>query len=333
MLRYRVTPWRTSAARPVTRGLARPPLPAGSAPACPFVPVQISGISACLRRGAAALLLASLAGCHSVPAVPERLAAAEARAAAAGLHPRLLAPAPLPLQAFARLGCAGQDLSVYIEGDGYAWVSASRPSSNPTPVNPVALLLAAADPACNVVYLGRPGQYHADGVDPRYWLDARFAPEVVDSYVAALGRLREESGAPRLHLAGFSGGGAVAALVAARLAREGRVPVTLRTVAGNLDTAAWVKRLRLTPLSGSLNPADEAALLAGVPQLHFAGGRDRQVPPQVLEAYLARLPSRDCVQVVNLAEAAHAGPWEAAWTEALRSLPSCHGAAPAAVAR
>jgi hypothetical protein len=272
-----------------------------------------------------------LAACSTAPAPGERQAQARQKAAAAGLVPLSLAASPLPLRGFARLGCPGGDLSLYIEGDGYAWISVDMPSPDPTPVNPVALSLAALDPACNVVYLGRPGQYGAGRVNPRYWQAARFAPEVVASYVAVVRDLARRQQAPRVHLAGYSGGGALAALVAARLQREGGPPVTLRTVAANLDTDAWIAALRLSPLTGSQNPGREAAVLETVPQQHLTGSQDRQVSAAVLDAFLARLSTRACVQVVTVA-AGHAGPWEDAWREALLRMPDCRQSASAPAA-
>lgn len=268
---------------------------------------------------ALALALA-LAGCAGLPDAATRTRAAESLAAAAGLQAFVPVNTPLPLHGFARLGCPGAAISVYIEGDGLAWINVSMPSPDPTPLNPVALQLAALDSGCNVVYLGRPGQYRG-GVDSRYWLGARFAPEVIDSYVAALHGLTGVGSGTALTLTGYSGGGAVATLVAARLQAEG-VPLVLRTVAGNLDTEAWTKRRKLSPLAGSLNPASVAAALATVPQLHLSGRRDRQVPAWVLESYLARLPARNCVQVVDV-DANHAGPWREAWGAALAQPPAC----------
>lgn len=276
------------------------------------------------RRVARAVVLALapgmlvLAGCTSLPDAATRTQSAERLATAAGLQAFVPAAAPLPLRGFARLGCPGEAISVYIEGDGLAWISVSMPSPDPTPLNPVALQLAALDPGCNVVYLGRPGQYRG-GVDSRYWLGARFAPEVIDSYVAALHGLARAGTA--FTLTGYSGGGAVATLVAARLQAEG-VSLVLRTVAGNLDTDVWTKRRKLSPLAGSLNPASVAAALATVPQLHLRGRRDRQVPAWVLESYLARLPARNCVRVVDV-DADHAGPWREAWSAALAQPPAC----------
>lgn len=274
-----------------------------------------------LRRMGLLGAVALLAACTTLPPPAERHAAATALAAGAGLQPWRAEGSPsLPLAGFARLGCPGEPLHAYVEGDGLAWLSASRPSPDPTPLAPVALELAVRDPACNVLYLGRPGQYGAFA-DSRYWLGARFAPEVVARYVEVLHREQARLSAPRLQLAGFSGGGALAALVAARLAREGGA-VTLYTIAGNLDPGTWARRRKLSPLRESLSPVTEAATLATVPQRHLVGRDDRQVPAWVLQAYRERLPAQDCVSVQEVA-ADHRGPWAAAWRAALESPPAC----------
>lgn len=287
-----------------------------------------------------------ITGCATVPSVSERIAAAQALAAAANMAPFIAGssaggvhalvgsadvpgtarpPGPaIPLHGFARLSRQGADLTVYIEGDGRAWINRTLPSPNPTPINPVGLYLAAQDRSANVVYLARPGQYAgtAAGTDSRYWLAARFAPAVIDAYEAAVRELAITHQAPAVHLVGYSGGAAVAALLAARLQAEHKIPVTLRTIAGNLDIAAWTRLKRITPLAGSLNPADVAAALRDVPQLHLTGTRDRQVPHVVLDAFLARLPTQRCVRVIDV-DTGHAGPWQAVWQQVLMQPLAC----------
>lgn len=257
-----------------------------------------------------------LSGCTSAPGSTARDAGAAEIAAAAGLVP-FVTNGTLPLQGYARAPSPGAALVVYIEGDGRAWIDRYTPSSDPTPVNPVALRLAALDPAPNVVYLGRPGQYLHAAVARKYWLDARFAPEVVDAYVEVIRARAAALAAPAIHLVGYSGGGAVAVLVAARLHRDApALPLTLRTIAGNLDIATWARTKKLTPLDASLNPAEVAGSLIDVPQLHLVGLQDRQVPRAVLDAYLAHMATRRCVQIRPV-ETGHPGPWEDAWRTAL----------------
>ncbi len=181
-------------------------------------------------------------------------------------------------------------LTVYIEGDGLAWVSRSQPSANPTPVNPIGLKLAMQHPTGSAVYLARPCQY-VEGPDARncssiYWIDRRFSPEVIESTNMAIEQLKQRYKANKLELIGYSGGGAVAALVAAKRSDV----VNLVTVVGNLDHAAWTKLHSITPLKGSLNPADAWNELIDVPQLHFVGSEDKNVSPDVARSYQARFP-------------------------------------------
>ena len=86
----------------------------------------------------------------------------------------------------------------------------------------------------------------------RYWTTHRFAPEVIRASDLALDRLKTLFGAQRLVLVGYSGGAAVALLVAARRHDMGQII----TVAGNLDHQAWTHYHHVQALSGSLNPVD-----------------------------------------------------------------------------
>ena len=175
-------------------------------------------------------------------------------------------------------------LTVYIEGDGFAWITDSQPSLDPTPIDPLALRLALAQPEGNAVYLARPCQYVdalASRCAARYWTGARFAEDVIAASNAAIDALKHRFEAQQLVLVGYSGGAAVAALVAAR-----RNDVALLvSVAGNLDTLAWARHHHLQPLQESLNPIDVAERLHGVQQIHFAGGKDQTIPPEPVHQY------------------------------------------------
>lgn len=182
-----------------------------------------------------------------------------------------------------------EELTIYIEGDGLAWLGESDPSGDPTPLNPLALRLALAQPDGNAAYLARPCQY-ADKENTncsiRYWTGKRFAPEVIDACDFAIGTLKSHFGAKKLTLIGYSGGGAVAALIAAR-----RSDVeSLITIAGNLDHYSWTTFHRISPLCGSLNPADEIQALGKLKQLHLAGEKDRVIPPELVENFANLFP-------------------------------------------
>ncbi|MEO0034960.1 MAG: hypothetical protein RLZZ501_983 [Pseudomonadota bacterium] len=263
------------------------------------------------RRAASLLVVAVLillAGC----ATPrdDSLAAAARR----GWQAEQIAAGPFTLFALAPARWRdGAPLTVYIEGDGYAWVNRYRLSDDPTPRRAVALDLALADPAPNLVYLARPCQYVAGaarrGCDPAYWSDARYAPEVIDATLAAIALLQRRSGATEVRLVGYSGGGTVALLAAAR--RPGIARVI--TVAGVLDVAAWVRAQEVTPLTVSLDPADFVPALAGVPQVHIVGAEDEVVPRAVAESYLSRFPAAGRPALVVVPGQGHHRGWERHW--------------------
>ena len=214
---------------------------------------------------------------------------------------------------------AGPRLTVYIEGDGLAWISRTRLSDDPTPRQPLALELATRDPGPAVLYLARPCQYTNPAAGrpcpPAYWSSHRFAPEVIAAVGRALDEARRRTGASRLVLVGYSGGGAVAALTAA--GRED--VVALATVAAPLDHAAWTRHHRVDPLTGSLNPADSATRLSALPQIHFAGARDEIVPPAVIAAFLSREGPDASRRLYTSAEADHHCCWLRLWPQ-LRPL-------------
>ena len=200
-------------------------------------------------------------------------------------------------------------LFVYIEGDGHAWKSRTRPSSDPTPLNPVALRMAQADTGTDaVLYLARPCQYVSDPqCNVHVWTDARLSEKVVRSLNSAVDAAKQRVGADRVALIGYSGGGGAAALLAERRSDV----VFLGSAAGCLDTVAWTRKLGVSPLARSLNPIDAASSLASVPQLHLLGAQDGTVPPEIGEAFCRRAGgARLCRRVPDMR---HGGEWEKVW--------------------
>ena len=232
-----------------------------------------------------ALLAAALAsGCATLGTPPER---AEALARDAGLQRVVLPAGAFRLLAYRR-EARGDLLTVYLEGDGAPWPAPDRPPADPTPPDPLALRLAAADRAATVAWIARPCQYATltsqPDCDSRYWRGARYGEEVVAALDHAISALARAAGAARVVLVGHSGGGAAAALVAAR-----RTDVAaLVTVGGVLDAARWTALHRVSPLAASLDPIDAAARTTGIPQRHFVGTRDAITPPLLAESFAAR---------------------------------------------
>lgn len=244
-------------------------------------------------RGAlvSALALSSLvAACTTAPpSRSERLATADALALRRGWGEVQIETRLFELASWGPVGVTSESLWIYLEGDGLAYLSAERVSDDPTPVEPLALAMATAQPNGVAVYLARPCQYlaRAEPCPSRYWTQGRFAPEVIESIDAAVDTLKARYHAERLTLVGYSGGGALAALVAARRTDVER----LVTVAGNLSIKAWADEKRLTRLAGSLDPADVRDRLLSLEQWHFAGSADEVVPVKLTESFVAGMPN------------------------------------------
>jgi alpha/beta hydrolase fold len=203
-------------------------------------------------------------------------------------------------------------LTIYIEGDGLAWFNASSPSDDPTPMNPLALKLALLDTS-PAVYLARPCQYvgiqNQTNCSQALWTSHRFSNAVVSATNQAINQLKQKLNAHKLILVGYSGGGAVAALVAARR----NDVVRLITVAGNLDHRAWTSEHHLTPLAGSLNPVDAWQQLQDIPQTHFVGSQDAVIGESVARSYAAHFISGKQPVIVVIPAFDHNCCWDMRW--------------------
>lgn len=205
---------------------------------------------------------------------------------------------------------------MYIEGDGVAWLSRTEPSLDPTPRQAEGLALTAQDAVPNVVYLARPCQFTPMARNPRcgisYWTDKRFAPEVVESMNEAVNHFAALTPGQPVELVGYSGGGAIAVLTAAR-----RTDVaSIRTVAGNLDDE-FVNRLHGVPaMPESENPIDFAAQVARIPQVHISGAEDIVVPPTVAQRF-SNATGAACTQVATIPGKSQGSDWSRNWPELL----------------
>ena len=269
-----------------------------------------------LRGVTVAGLAALLAGCALAERLRDPGEEAAAVAAAGGLAAVRFEAGGPGLAGWSRgLDRPGSLLTVYIEGDGAPWPRRDRPPRDPTPRNPVALRLAAADPSAPLLYLARPCQYlQGAGCEPGLWTDARFSPRVLAIYQAVLDRLQARVPGRRLGLVGWSGGGVVAAMLAAS-----RDDVAwLITVAAPLDLAAWTRHHDLTPLADAPDAAALRDGLAGLAQWHLAGARDAIVPPALVRDFAAALPAPARFRVVEGFD--HACCWADDWAR-WRRLP------------
>ena len=247
-----------------------------------------------------------LSGCQTPVQALQQLAASHAH------RVETLPSQPFPLVASTPLTKpATSRLRVYLEGDGHAWATSTQPSLDPSPRNLLLARLAFEDPTPSV-YLARPCQFQAaPGCQSALWTDRRFSEAVLDSLGLALDQLKSRYGNRDFELVGYSGGGALALLLAAR--RDDIAQV--QTLAGNLSPRQWVALKRLSPLHGSLEPLDYRERLSRLPQRHFVGSADTVVPPALLDSYRQGLSHNHCVQTVQVKRASHTDGWDQAWQQ------------------
>jgi pimeloyl-ACP methyl ester carboxylesterase len=214
---------------------------------------------------------------------------------------------------YSRLNRAAKTLHVYLDGDGTPWI-AGRPSDDPTPRNPVVLNLMSLDKAPSA-YVGRPC-YHGfmsnDACSSRYWLNDRYSEAVVTSLSSVIKQLLRRGGFEKVAWFGHSGGGTLAMLLASRFSQTRSVV----TVAANLDLDAWAVYTGHNDLSGSLNPVSLPPLPQQVLQRHYAGAKDRVVPPDFM-AQAARILGSELIVISNYD---HVCCWEQIWPNILNEL-------------
>ena len=258
-----------------------------------------------------------MAACGTDPAL--RRATADGIASAGEMVRHDVAAGRFLLAGYERRRAGRPDrLVVYVEGDGRSWLGRRQLTDDPTPTDPIALRLAAADPSPAVLYLARPCQYAGARLGaecgPEYWAHRRFAPEIVDAYGEVIRTAAARAGVDEIELVGFSGGGVIATLLARRQAGV----ALLVTVAAPLEVGAWVRHHRLTPLQGSLDPGDHP--VPAVPQAHLAGGQDTTVPAALIAAYAGRAPPGAPVRFELVPAFDHGCCWHDGWAARIERL-------------
>jgi predicted esterase len=209
----------------------------------------------------------------------------------------------------------GAVLRVYIEGDGLAWRTRRRLSAHPTPVNPLALRLMLADPFADKLYMARPCQFvQNEACDARFWSSDRYGVEVVAATNEALEKAKREKGYKHIELVGYSGGATVALLVAAQRTDV----ISVRTVCGNLDPAAFSRLHRVSPLTGSLNPVDFSSSLQKIPQIHFVGEKDKRIPEEIFNSYRKFFSDTGAMELHRVPDADHHHGWIEQWPQLVR---------------
>lgn len=259
------------------------------------------------------VLLLGLSAC--TPSLQDKVIKADQFAQAQGMRKELVSGGKFVFTTYQRIKNPNGRFVFYLEGDGMAFVGHGFPSDNPTPASLMVLELASLDSDDNVIYLARPCQFTPVRLNPEcsdfYWTRGRMSEDSVDAMNEAINFI---SGKKDIHLVGFSGGGGMAVLLAARNPQV----KSIVTIAGNLDHEAFNDYHNTTfRMEDSLNPIDFARKIQHIPQLHLVGNYDDRVPKIIAEKYI-RSQSGEGVSL-KLIDASHNSGWVVKWTDLIRN--------------
>ena len=204
----------------------------------------------------------------------------------------------------------GSLLHIYFDGDGRPLVGPEGPASqDATPTNPLVLEMMLQDPAPSI-YLGRPCHFYLDvaACNADLWTDGRYGSVVVDVLCQAVEELAARQQLP-VALLGFSGGGALAVLVAGCADSVTHIV----TINGNLDTKLWTEMRGFLPLAESMNPIEFGLPERVTQRIYYVGGQDAIVPPEISAAFERVIPGR----LVVKPQFDHTCCWVSAWENLL----------------
>jgi pimeloyl-ACP methyl ester carboxylesterase len=89
---------------------------------------------------------------------------------------------------------------------------------------------------------------------------------------------------------------------------------------GQLNHKAWTDFHHISPLTGSLNPADYREQLAKVDQVHFVGEDDTVIPPFLANDFVANLPTSSHAKVIVMLGYTHGCCWQSTWQNVYERL-------------
>lgn len=206
---------------------------------------------------------------------------------------------------------------IYFEGDGLVLTS-NGIAFNPTPTDPMALRLASVDhrPYTKIV-INRPCQYvSCETCDNKYWTQARYSPEVIDSIIEIIGKMQKKYQFKTFDIFAYSGGAAIAFLIAPHFKQFIK---SITTFAGNVDPFAWCKYHDCSPLNQSLNPIDNLEILKTITQKHFCGTSDHNTNIEITEAFQKKLNSNN-IELIIIEGYDHDSNWPNCWETELTKL-------------
>ena len=211
-----------------------------------------------------------------------------------------------------------EKLTVYIEGDGLAWLDRFTPSSDPTPVNPVAFSLALKDKNDNVIYVSRPCQYLTSvHCKKKIWTSSQYSNKVLKIYEDILKKLFKEY--EEIHLVGYSGGAAIVIYLASL---EELNIKSIRTIAGNINPDEISSILKLSGYNKTVNFFSLEDKIRNISQTHYYGTKDKVIPKELHDNYLLRNTDNKCVKIQSV-NATHNSGWDKFWDQNYQLKPNC----------
>ena len=229
-----------------------------------------------------------------------------------------------PIQVWVRTGAENKNASgvlhVYLENDGAAFINPTQIAANPSLRASFLMMRLMQEDNNTSLYFSRPCYGFAANQMPttcnaHYWTDARYSAEVVATLLHALDEAKKHLNKPaeKIILIGHSGGGSLALL----MAQQRNDVQAVITLAGNLDTDAWVQLHHYSPLSLSLNPFAQPLLPAAIKRWYFAGAEDNNIPFSSIKPSCKRDPSAHCQVLVGVS---HEQGWLAHWPKILAQI-------------
>lgn len=239
----------------------------------------------------------------------------EKNALASGLTSQVVKTASFSHKIYKNAQLSNGALHIYLTGDGLPWMAGVLPATDPTPRNPLVLDLIAQDETSALI-LGRPC-YHGLAIEPHcdasLWTNKRYGAEIVNSLIDAVELLSKQYGVNDIVLIGYSGGGALAVLIAEKVSKV----TAVLTIGANLNTQWWTQHHKLLPLMGSINPVERPELPITVLQKHYVGSKDKIVPTELVSSYTnIHLTS----ELVIIKDFDHLCCWKNIWPKILQQI-------------
>lgn len=277
----------------------------------------------------AALLLAcgALSACY-MPTMDMKKQTLMRLAVPSGMMAREIPADPYIITSYERVARKNDVATVYIEGGQILWDDFIKEREVATPMNPLALHMATRDLSANVIWLARPCQYTTklDGsaCSREEFTSGRYSLANLKAMNRALDNVRRKYGFTGFNLVGVADG----AGVAVHLAASRKDVLSLRTVAGVLDTYVFTQvympeEHEVFVDKSSNNPGMHAAYLAKLPQHHFIGEWDQTVGPEMAQSFRHAAGNSACIRVSEVKGTTDEKGWVNRWPDLLKNPVDC----------